>query len=331
MKHILLIIITFGISFAQAQETGIFSNFLQNDFFYNAAVAGSKDFSQLRVGYRNQWMGFSGAPINAYAAYYGSLNNLQKHGYGVSVVNENLGLTNKTGFYLNYAYHIKLSEKAHLGLGVRPGYVQYNVKLYNAQVADQGDNVLTGTVYSANAMDINTGFNFYTKNFFVMGAFNHLLTNNIRFTSYNQALAFNYNFMSGYTFAFPKKKFELTPAVLVRYVRPVPLQWSAQLRGTFNGKYWASLVYRSDDAAGVSVGMMIKERLGISYGYDFPLGGLRKQNSGSHELSISFIINKKKPTLEEEDEKLNQSIEDEIKRQEEERKQQEKNSQPTQP
>jgi type IX secretion system PorP/SprF family membrane protein len=321
MKQLLLIF-TFVLSVCSlsfAQQQGVYSSFVMNDYFYNPAIAGSKDVTLATFGYRSQWMGFDDAPVNFNANFYGSLKNKMKHGYGISLTNENMGITNRTGFYLNYAYHIRFSDKIRLGLGVRPGFIQYNIKLYDAQVADQGDEVLTGSVFSANAIDVNAGFNLYGKDFFLMGSFNHLLTNDIRLTNYNDALAFHLNFIGGYTFHV-SKKVDLQPSVMVKHVRPVPDQWTGMLKATFSKKYWGALIYRSEDAVGIAAGLLIRERFGIGYGYDYSISGLRKQQSGSHEIMLSFVVTKKKPTLEEEDDKLNKSIMDKIQEEEQRKK-----------
>jgi type IX secretion system PorP/SprF family membrane protein len=302
---------------ALGQQQGIYSNFLLNDFYYNPAIAGSKNTPVLSVGYRNQWTGFPGAPVNINGCFYGSLKNKGKHGYGVSVLNEKIGITNKTGIYLNYAYHIKLGGQTKLGFGVRPGFIQYGVKLYDAQLADQGDAILTGNTYSASAIDLNSGFHLYSPKFFFMGSFNHLLGKSIQFTGYNSSLAFHYNLIGGYNIRFDKKKFVLQPSVMVKYTKPAPAQWTAMLKGTFDNKYWVGLIFRTEDAAGISVGMTIKDRLNVAYGYDYSIGALRKYNSGSHEIVISFVIPNKRPSLDEDDEKLNKGIMDALKKKKE--------------
>lgn len=124
----------------------------------------------------------------------------------------------KIGFYLNYVYYFKLFEKVCLGLGVCLGFVQYNVKLYEVQVVDQGDQVFIGMVYFVNVVDINVGFNFYMWNFFVMGVFNYLLIKSICFIGYNQVLVFNYNFIMGYIICFKKKLIEVIFVVFFCYV-----------------------------------------------------------------------------------------------------------------
>lgn len=320
MKSLLTIILFVGICFiADAQQQGVYSNFLMNDYYYNPAIAGSKDVHMANLSYRNQWVGFDDAPVNMNANFYGSVHNKGKAGYGASIISEKSGLVNNTGIYLNYAQHFKLSKKLKLGFGIQPGYIQYRVKLYDAVLADQGDEVLTGSVYAANAIDVNAGFHLYSKKFFLMGSMQHLLTRQIQFTSYNSNLAFHYNAIVGYTFDFPKKKFELQPSFMIKYTNPIPMQWTGMLKGTFNNKIWAGLIFRSDDAIGISLGIKLKERLNIGYGFDYSVSKIRKYNSGSHELMLSFVITKKKPSLEEEDDKLNNSIMEDMKKKLEEK------------
>jgi len=319
VKQILtLLLILFSSVTVVGQQQGIYSNFLLNENYYNPAIAGSKNVHIVSLGYRNQWTGFTGAPVNVNANFYGSVKNKGKHGYGISFINEKMGITNKAGLYLNYAYHIKLSQRLKLGFGIRPGYIQYGVKLYDAQLADQGDEILTGNIYSAGALDVNTGFHLYSSKFFVMGSLNHLLGKSVQFTTYNSSLSFHYNLIGGYNFNLVKQKVVLQPSVMLKYASPVPVQWTGMVKATYSDKYWLGLIYRSEDAVGISAGLMINERFNVGYGFDYTIAGLRKQQSGSHEIMLSFVITKKRPTLEEEDDELNKSIMDNFQKMNEE-------------
>lgn len=292
--------------FAQQQMT--YSNFLLNDYYYNAAIAGSKDVHIANFGYRNQWAGFSGAPKMMIGNFYGSVRNEQKMGYGITLLSDKTGLTQNTAFYLNYAQHFQLNDKLKLGLGVRPGYMQYRIKLYDAQLADQGDEVLTGSVLSTNAIDFQAGFNLYSDKFYLMGGLQQLLGNSIRFTTYNSSLKKHFNLIAGYKYAIPKKKIILEPAVLMSYVKPVPVQVTGMLRVTYDQKYWSGLVYRTDDAIGLNLGIKVKKRLSVGYGFDYSLSAIRQYQNGTHELVISYVLTPERPKLEEEDEELNKSI-----------------------
>jgi type IX secretion system PorP/SprF family membrane protein len=314
MKNYLIILsflLVSNISFGQQQA--IFTNFLVNDYYYNPAIAGSKNVHVGSMSYRNQWSGFEGAPITLMGNFYGSYRNKGKVGYGGSIISEKTGLTQRTGVYINYAQHFKLSEKLKLGLGIQPGYMQYRVKLYDAQLADAGDDILTGNVFSANAIDFNAGFHLYSEKFFFMGSFNQILGDQIKFTTYNTGLTMHYTAIGGYNFKI-KKKFVLQPSVLLKYTEPTPLQWAAMIKGTFNKKLWAGLSYRSDDAASICVGYAFKERFNVGYSYDYSLSGISQYQSGSHEIVLSFILTKSKPSLDQKDEELNNSIMDEMKK-----------------
>ncbi|GAB5417803.1 MAG: type IX secretion system membrane protein PorP/SprF [Crocinitomicaceae bacterium] len=317
MKSI-YIIITLLLGFTAtgySQQLAGYSNFLMNDYYFNPAIAGSEEFHEANLSYRNQWVGFEGAPTLIMGNFMGSYKNEGKVGYGLSVISERKGITANTTVYANYAYHFRLSEKLKLGLGVQPGYMQHRVRLYDAVVADAGDEVLTGSIYSANAIDVNAGFNLYSDKFFVMGSFQRLLGRQIQFTSYNTNLDFHYNSIFGYNFNFKtknKKNVQIQPSLMVRFVRPLPVQFTGMLRYTYDNKYWLGLLYRSDDAVGIAAGIRIKDRVNIGYGFDYTLSNLSNYQVGSHEVMLSFVLTKKKQSLDDEDDELNKSILEEI-------------------
>ncbi|WP_430403018.1 PorP/SprF family type IX secretion system membrane protein [Fluviicola sp.] len=304
-----LFVILFFVSYGQQQS--LFTNVLANPLHYSPAYVGSTNYHEVSFFNRTQWVGFKDAPKNFYLNFHGSFKNKAKHGYGVQLLTEQTGLLSKTGVYLNYGYQIKMSKKWKMGLGVRPGFVQYRVRLYDAVIADEGDPIFTGNTYSGNAFDVNAGFRLYSDKFEFSGTIDHLIGKGLNFNSYNQNLQFHYTFMSSYKFVF-KKNWELRPAILFRYTKPVPSQFSILAQLTYNDKFFGGLNFRTKDAMGIFVGVRLKNRLAITYGYDYSYTKLRKYSAGSHEIGISFIITKNRPSLEEEDDKLNNSILEDI-------------------
>tara|TARA_R110002072_G_scaffold291008_1_gene458898 strand:- start:14565 stop:15575 length:1011 start_codon:yes stop_codon:yes gene_type:complete len=336
MRALIILLISLFFSFGvNSQQRAVYSNFMMSDYYHNPAIAGTKDVHVANVSYRNQWVGFSGAPSLIMANFYGSLKNKKKVGYGASIISEKTGLTQNTAIYLNYAQHFKLSDNLKLGLGIKPGFMQYRIKLYDAILADEGDNVLTGNVYSANALDLSAGFNLYSDKFFIMASVQQLLGKGLRFTSYNENLNFHYNAIFGYNFLFKKKNIQIQPSLMMKYTSPVPIQYTGMVKTTFNEKYWFGLLYTGDmnfstsqypiNAAGISLGMTFKERFMVGYSFDYTLSKISKYQSGSHEIMLTFVITKNKPTLEEEDDKLNNSIMEELKKKMEEKEQQKEN------
>lgn len=302
-------VMLFFVSYGQQQS--LFTNVLANPLHYSPAYVGSTNYHEVSFFNRNQWVGFKDAPRNFYLNFHGSYKNKAKHGYGVQLLTEQFGLVGKTGIYVNYGYQIKMSSKWKMGLGIRPGFVQYRVRLYDAVIADEGDPILSGNTYSGNAFDVNAGFRLYSDQFEFSGAIDHLIGQSMNLKSYNQNLQFHYTLMSSYKFIF-KKDWELRPAVLFRYTKPVPAQVSILAQLSYKDKFFGGLNFRTKDAMGVFLGLRLKSRLSITYGYDYSYTKLRKYSAGSHEIGISFIITKNRPSLEEEDDKLNNSILEDI-------------------
>jgi type IX secretion system PorP/SprF family membrane protein len=352
MKKLILILLVFGVTFeSNAQQQYVFNNFLMNDYYYSPAIAGSKDVHYANLGFRSQWVGFNEAPVSMYANFYGSYKNQKKHGYGISIVNDRSGLVSNTGFLLNYAYHVRLGQNLRLGLGIKPGFMQYKIKLYDAQVADAGDAVLTGSTLSTGALDLSSGINLYSDKFFVMLSMRHILGDAISFTGFNEGLSKHYTLIGGYNWLIKKKTqtkttgeveegteetpgagedgkpsvkkkkdLELTPIVMVNYVDPITPQASFMLKFTYDHKYWLGLTYRTQDAVGATIGLKIKNRLDVGYAFGYTLGDLNSYNFGSHEIMLSFQTTSKKPSLEEQDEELNNSIFEDNKNEEKKKK-----------
>jgi len=309
MQKLIFILLTFfSVINSNAQQQFVFTNYLLNQNYYNPAFAGSEKVHTASLGYRNQWVGFEGAPVTLQANFYGSYNNMRKHGYGISIMSDRSGLMQNTNFHLNYAYHINLTDSIRMGFGIRPGYIQYNIKLYDAQLADPIDDVLTGNILSTNALDLNAGLYIYSNKFFFSASMRHMMGKAISFTGFNYGLAKHYTMIGGYNFKIPKKKIVIQPSFLFQYVSPAPIQMSFMLKTTYNNKYWAGLTMRTQDAVGIAAGISLWGRLSIGYAFDYSLGDVRSYNSGTHELMISFITTKTKPTLDEEDEDLNNGI-----------------------
>lgn len=304
-----LFVVLFFVSYGQQQS--LFTNILANPLHYSPAYVGSTNYHEVSFFNRNQWVGFKDSPSNFYLNFHGSFKNKAKHGYGVQLVTEQTGLLGKTGIYLNYGYQIKMNKTWKIGLGLRPGFVQYRVRLYDAVIADEGDPIFTGNSYSGNAFDVNAGFRLYSNKFEFSGGIDHLIGKGLNFNSYNQNLQFHYTLMSSYKFLF-KKNWELRPAVLFRYTQPVPAQLSLLVQLSYQDKFFGGLNFRTNDAIGIFAGVRLKSRLSITYGYDYSYTKLRKYSAGSHEIGISFIITKNRPSLEEEDDKLNNSILEDI-------------------
>ncbi len=297
-----------------AQQMGIYTNYLLNEFYYNPAIAGSRDVFLANINYRNQWVGFNEAPRSYTASVYGSWKNRRKAGIGMSVVGERGGLTQRTGGYLTYAYHFSFTEKLRMGLGVSAGFLQYRVRLYDVRVVDSGDDLLSGNVMNANAPDLNAGLYLYHDKFWLGLSGFQLLKSKLQFANSNSNLIMHYYATGGINVKVNKKNV-IQPSFMLRYSEPVPYQFDASLRWLYNKMFWLGVSYRTDDAYCAMLGFNYKDRINFGYSYDYTFSNIQKYSTGSHEIWLSYTINKKKKTLDEEDEEINNGVHDLFKQQ----------------
>jgi type IX secretion system PorP/SprF family membrane protein len=322
-KYLNKIFVAFLISvaflqFDKAQQLGIYSNYLLNEYYYNPAVAGTRDVFLANLNYRNQWVGFNEAPRSYMASVYGSWKGKRKVGLGANVTAERAGLIQKTGVYATYAYHFAFTEKLRLGLGVSGGYQQYRIRLYDVRVVDNGDDMLTGNVLNAGAPDMNAGFYLYHDKFWLGASGFQLLNSKLNFASSNSKLTAHYYASAGVNLKINKKNI-IQPSFLLRMNQPLPYQVDASLRWMYDKKFWAGLSYRTDDSYCVLAGFNYKDLINIGYSFDYPFNGLQKYSSGSHEIWLSWTMNKKKKTLDEQDEEINNSVHDLFKQKQKEK------------
>ncbi len=323
MKKVLYIVFIFFIVCCfnlKAQQLPLYTNYVLNNYAYNPAVAGYKPHAVVNINYRNQWAGFKDAPKTYLVSLHSSVGKLKKVGVGVLINSDNTGLLGKTTGQLTFAYHIKLNKTYKLGFGVSAGMVQYRIKLYDAKTADAGDELLTGNLLSNNVFDSNAGLYLYSDKLFFGISGYQFLANKITWKDSKSRLSPHIYATIGYAIH-ASKKLVIEPSALLKFNSPTPMQPEFSMRGIYKNLFWIGGSYRLNDAVSGLVGVILKEKLTIAYSYDFSTSKIRKYNSGSHEISLTYQLIKKKKKLDADEQELNDidnSIKSKLKKQNEE-------------
>ena len=307
-------------NFCLGQQLPMYTNYTLNNYAYNPAVAGSKPYAVASINYRNQWTGFEDAPKTYLLSLQGPVGRQKKAALGGLISSDNTGLLSRTSGYMTFAYHVKLNETYKLGMGLSLGMAQYRIKLYDARVADTGDDLLTGNLISNNVFDSNGGLYLYSdKLFFGISGYQYL-GNKITFKNSKSRLTPHIYSTLGYTFIL-SKDYSLQPAALIKFSAPTPVQPEFTLRGFYKNLLWVGSSYRLKESLSILVGVILKEKLTIGYAYDIQTAGMRNYNSGSHEMSLTYQFIKPKRKLNADEEELNDidnSVKSRLKKQNEE-------------
>ncbi|MEM7039120.1 MAG: PorP/SprF family type IX secretion system membrane protein, partial [Bacteroidota bacterium] len=124
MTALAAVMMAFGLFWAgaetQAQQDPMFSQYMFNRLVINPAYAGSREQLSAVVIARQQWTGWEGAPrTQSFGIHTPTVD--QRHGLGLSVVNDRVGYTDNLLLNFNYAFRIKMGLRSTLALGMNAG------------------------------------------------------------------------------------------------------------------------------------------------------------------------------------------------------------------
>jgi type IX secretion system PorP/SprF family membrane protein len=243
--------------------------------------------------YRNQWVGFDGAPTTEVVSVNAALPK-GKVGVGLEVMNDHIGPKNSTGVYLDYAYRIPLG-KGKLAFGLGAGMVGYKVKWDMVTFKDAADGYNDLNTVRMTKPDFKFGVYFHNKNFYIGASTTHL--NREVYTTVQESITFT-SIMSQHNFLTFGRAFQLgddflfSPSVMIRSTMGVR-SGNADLNLNFKVKnmLWFGLSIRSEKSIVALVQYNINDKFKIGYSYDMTMSKLRTYQSGTHEFVLGFDLN----------------------------------------
>lgn len=165
MKKIIIIISTLFASFgAFAQQDAMFTHYMFNTLAVNSGYAGSRDALTITGLHRSQWVSFPGAPTTQTLTLHTPIANDQL-GLGLSVLNDKIGPTNTTAIYADFAYKLKISEKAKLAFGLKGGINLRSNGLSSLALDENNDDAFASDVTSDILPNFGFGLYYYTDKF----------------------------------------------------------------------------------------------------------------------------------------------------------------------
>ncbi len=294
MKKILFIfLLLIGIlSSALAQQSPHFTQYMFNDFVINPAVAGTNDYYQIRSNHRFQWIGITDPPLTNTLSIYGPHGKLPM-GFGGYFYNDVTGPTSRTGLTGSYAYNIEINSDMRLSGGLSFGLMQYKLDGTQVNPKDLTDLAIQPVVNSSYIPDAAVGFYLYAKDFYAGFSANQLLNNKLRIYDVKSGLnklKSHFYLTGGYKYEIDRD-FTVEPSVIIKVTSPKAFQFDLTARVIYREMFWGGLSFRMKDAVSILLGYNYDDRFSFGYAYDMGVNGLRKFNSGSHELMIGYRFN----------------------------------------
>lgn len=278
-----------------AQQTTQNSHFVLNYFHLNPAVAGTAVCPDIRLGYRNQWVGFEGAPQTAYASIHAGIKGKNKmtkgkHGIGAFVESDTQGAFGRTSLHLAYAYHFKFNRKWMLSAGIFAGFQQYRFDINNVLVEDQLDPALiNGSISSFVFPDFTPGIYFYDKTWAFGLAVNQVLGNRIKDLGLSSSLRRHASIMASKQLG-REDSFTYTPALLLKFVSGSSPALDLNLMVEYKKRIGLGVSYRNGDAIAGLFKLHFLKYFTLGYAFDFTTSQIKIASSNTHEFTLGISV-----------------------------------------
>ncbi|WP_420601222.1 type IX secretion system membrane protein PorP/SprF [Flagellimonas sp.] len=300
-KHFLIPFLFIGIAFQSlfAQQDAQYTQYMFNTLSVNPAYAGSRGQLSFAGLYRSQWIGLDGAPETFTINLHSPIRN-SRLGYGVSIVNDNIGdgVVQETYLDAVLSYTIDVSRDAKLSFGLKAGGNMLNLDFNGLRNFDQ-EVVNQDNIDNQFSPNFGLGIYYHTDRFYAgVSAPNILETeyfdngggdvNSVNFLATERI---NFYLITGYVFDL-NADLKFKPALLTKAVGGAPLQVDLSASFLYADKFSFGAAYRLDAAISALAGFQITDQIMLGLAYDretTELGGTQF-NDGSFEVFLRLEL-----------------------------------------
>jgi len=278
-----------------AQQIPQFTQYLYTGNFFNPALAGKSEGLQFSAIHRSQWQGYtatSGAgtpPTTQLITLQNRVKN-KNFGYGLTVVNDQLGATSNLEVSLQGSYHKKI-QRTQLSFGGYLGVSNSTLDFEELQFVNPEPSLPLSGTESQLAMDMGAGLMVDRGDFYVGLSGRHLNQASYDFGDGNYAnrLQMHNYLLMGYRMR-PIGQLRIEPSILLKSLGTHTLSYEVSVIATLQNKVNGGIAYRGEESVSLILGYsLLKDNsLKLGYAFDLVVGGVDAKSPTSHELMLRY-------------------------------------------
>jgi type IX secretion system PorP/SprF family membrane protein len=292
---------------AEAQQDPMYSQYMFNQLAINPAYAGSWGYLTSTFLYRKQWVGMNGAPETQAASFHLPSRN-DAHGFGMTLMNDKIGITQTTGLNAAYAFRIHLGAKARLALGLQGGIENYRANFGSVRTGsvidpntNPSDPAFNGNMVNLWLPNAGAGIFFHTKHFFLGASTPKLILHelgNSNASANTIAQQSRHFFLStGIVLGGDHATVKFKPSVLVKFNPAAPIQFDFNAQFFIGNRLWLGATYRTEDAIVGMAQWQIFSWFRLGYAFDYITSDINPYASASHEFLLGLDLNFKHKSM----------------------------------
>lgn len=276
--------------FAEAQHSPLLSQYMTNTLVVNPAYTGNRNVFTANASYRNQWVGFDGAPVMQVVSAHAPLKN-QRIALGILFNNEKIGVSRRTALSGSFAYRIPMGS-ANLSFGLSAGVDLLSSNYTNLSTAEINDLAFQENLKGNLTPQFGAGVYYNTNKYFVGVSMPSLMSRNYnieneRFNISNNFTVSTFLVHGGYVWEI-NDNFKLKPSALFRISPAGNHQFDINAQVMYNDRFGLGVSYRNRDALAALIDFRVNSQFRIAYTYEYAISIFRHYTSGSHEIGLQY-------------------------------------------
>lgn len=289
-----------------AQQPLSFNSYMFNTMLINPAYTGSREvFTVTGLG-RKQWVGINGSPsIQSLSA--NSPLRRSKSSMGFNLMNESFGVTNRTGFYYNYAYRIKIGNGRggirNRGRGPGVGKIAFGMSAGFDLRSSKWSEVVTSDPLNADPQfyydsgvkfepNFGAGVYFNNNKYYAGFSIPRLMAWSDNPQEQTNKLSVRMGDMAYYLNAggvfWLSRMVKVRPSVLLKWLPNSSFQADLNSNFIFDDRYTIGVTYRTTKSIVALMQIYITRQFSFGYSYDYSFSELQGFSSGSHEIMLQY-------------------------------------------
>tara|TARA_B100000900_G_scaffold22267_3_gene17440 strand:- start:21646 stop:22557 length:912 start_codon:yes stop_codon:yes gene_type:complete len=283
-----------------AQQLPQITQYMNNNYAINPAIAGMYDYYQVNTTIRNQWVGVNDAPRTNVISIYGRHN--KNIGLGGIIYNDVTGPTSRIGSAVSYTYKLSLNKKIDLSFALQGGFTQFKI-IKDLQTEHVNDPLLQGGDVVRTLPDATFGINLSGSNWYFGAALPQLLSSELNLMDDDVAKLYDQYSIDGklarHIYILGSYKHNINsllsvePNIFVKAVEGAATQVDFGVKTQYKDLVWFGTNYQlNNDLSSLAVllGYNINNRFNIGYSYGLPTSSYSNYYSGSHEFMLGVKL-----------------------------------------
>ena len=294
-----------------SQQLPLYSQYVQNAFILNPAIAGHDGYTTANLTARRQWIGYKDGPQTYSASFQTRLLKRQRKasggklqggrsgrvGIGGNMFGDINGPISKMGLGFSYAYHIHL-DNSQVSFGLSLKTMQIGIDQSKLSLYEDGDPILVNYAKPIYTIDASAGIYWSNLKGFLGLSADQLAESGLKFAESdpNFQMKRQYFLLGGY--AFPVgSNYDIEPSFLIKTNEKLfkgsltGSQADIGARFMMSKMYWLGMFYRTAYGGTFILSMGLRYNQFIfGYAFDYSNKGIANATWGSHEFIMAIKL-----------------------------------------